>query len=179
MRFILKKKTLIFHKVGIIWSIIEFFLVILKRRILKTENILVVILQSILRGYSEGGVFTSIAFHKTIISGICLTLSSLISSLVSNYKNHTSSRNVGFKQIIITFLLNVFYLFKQNKTYPIQCTSLMIIMGLFWNLIGHFTKTRNATFLRNSHFVSSFIAYLYDSVFEIGFLYAALAEINI
>ena len=80
IRFILKKKTLLFHKVGIIWSIVEFFLVFLKKRILKNENIITVIFQSLLRGYSEGGVFTSIAFNKSIISGILLILSSYISS---------------------------------------------------------------------------------------------------
>jgi hypothetical protein len=55
----------------------------------------------------------------------------------------------------------------------------MMMMGLLWNLIGHFTKTRYATFFDNQNFISSFIAYIYDSVFEIGFLYAALAELHI
>ena len=146
IRFILKKKTLLFHKVGIIWSIVEFFLVFLKKRILKNENIITVIFQSLLRGYSEGGVFTSIAFNKSIISGILLTLSSYISSIISNYKKHTSSRKVGFKQIIMTLLLTIIYLMKQNKTFSIEDTVLMMMMGLLWNLIGHFTKTRYATF---------------------------------
>ena len=35
---------------------------------------------------------------------------------------------------------------KQNKTFSIEDTVLMMMMGLLWNLIGHFTKTRYATF---------------------------------
>ena len=188
MHFIeLKKKSInlsIFINVGIYWSLVEFILVLLKRRSIDnvlffSDNITSNILQSLIRGYSEGGVFTSIGKYYTYtpISTVLLTFSSLISYKLSNRKNLTSERNVRFPQFFITVLACLYYILKKNKTYSIKNVYLMTVLGIIWNFLGDIVGARDSKFFGRDKFLFKSIAYLYDSIFEIGLLYGALAEL--
>lgn len=174
----------IFNNVGIYWSLVEFILVLLKRRkidniYLLSDNLLGNIIQSLIRGYSEGGVFTSIGkyYSFTPVTTILLVFSSALSYKISKKTKLTSKREVKVTQILLTMITCIYYITKSNKTYSIKYVIIMSFIGFLWNLIGDFVKAREAEFITKNNLNCRLFAYLYDGIFEIGLLYGGLAEL--
>ena len=136
-------------------------------------------IQSLIRGYSEGGVFTSIGkyYLYTPISTILLIFSSAISYKLSNKPKVTSNREVKVIQILLTMIMCFYYILKSNKTYLFKYVIVMSLLGFFWNLIGDIVNAREATFINKKNLSSRLFAYIYDSIFEIGLLYGGLSEL--
>lgn len=135
-----KQNRSIFFIVGFIWSIVEFFLVIFKFRILKNTNFFIAIIQSLLRGFSEGGIVASIALHikKNIVSTIFLIFNSILNIYLSpDLSNKISKRQVTFIQLRICLCLSLYYIFKKEKIYPLKSAFYMILLGFIWNLVAH------------------------------------------
>lgn len=177
-----KQNTYLLFVIGIIWSLVEFLLVIFQKRlsVIPKQNYMIIVLLSIIRGFSEGGVIISIGQYKNIFSSIFLILSPIISYyFTKNISVQISKRNVGYYQMFLCFLISLYYLNKKEKSYSLVSSYYMILLGFIWNIIGHLFGIRHSLFLNKNNFLNSCIAYLYDSIFEIGFLYAGLIELYI
>ena len=171
-----------FAGVGIVWSIAETILTFGRIRdgpvtLVEDYNVGIVLFACIIRGFSEGAAILSMSWKpltKASVSALAILLFDAVFDPVDTIV--LSTRNVlSPPGMIVTFIFSFLYLFRVFKEYNIIRSDVvwrMCAIAFVWNSLAILGGSRN---VRPTRRTMAFV--LYDSLFEVGLLYAGIAEV--
>lgn len=179
-----RRATIAFLGCGALWSVAESLLVLLKFRTgaatFVESNPILVVIAATARGFSEGGAVLAMAWpafsfdNIPVVSALGILL--FDAALLPDGAELLSSRDVlASFGLVVTLSLSTLYLWRVNRCTNLLPTKIawrMCATGWMWNAVAILSRSRQVI---PSRYTMAFA--LYDSVFEIAFLYAGLTEL--
>ena len=166
---------------GIVWSIVELSIAVLGNRVgLMTLNGRMRYAGAIVRGFSEGAAVAGCAlvpysYYTMAAAAIILFDAAVVyegAMFVSKRVVISSTSNAYMGTLLISAL---WIFWRPTKgSYPAGAMWLMTAFGFTWNAFAMMSGARVVT---PSNYTLAFA--LYDALFEIGLLYAALSQITL